>query len=100
MTEASCSGSGSTDAPSADSKCDKKKSIDIFAPLHPPEHNTGLPFPESSLRHDTYEGVTLDVLGHPWHVENCEVLRPGSGSGAGAGAGVGATSGSASTTRK
>jgi len=61
MTEASCSGSGSTDAPSADSKCDKKKSIDIFAPLHPPEHNTGLPFPESSIRHDTYEGVTLDV---------------------------------------
>ena len=30
-------------------------------PQDPPEHNPDLPFPESSLRLDTYNGVTLDV---------------------------------------
>lgn len=35
------------------------KSIDD--PLKTPPHNKLLPFPESSLRHDTYSGVTLDI---------------------------------------
>ncbi|KAL7527517.1 hypothetical protein ACHAXR_001995, partial [Thalassiosira sp. AJA248-18] len=37
----------------------KRKSID--EPDKTPEHNPLLPFPESSLRHDTYNGVTLDL---------------------------------------
>lgn len=36
-----------------------RKSID--EPDNTPEHNPLLPFPESSLRHDTYNGVTLDL---------------------------------------
>ena len=40
-----------------------RKSIDD--PLHILEHNPSLPFPESSLKHDTYNGVTLDVTKVP-----------------------------------
>jgi len=36
-----------------------KKYID--EPDNIPQHNQLLPFPESSLRHDTYNGVTLDL---------------------------------------
>mmetsp|Transcript_24828 Transcript_24828/g.52620 ORF Transcript_24828/g.52620 Transcript_24828/m.52620 type:complete len:432 (+) Transcript_24828:163-1458(+) len=36
-----------------------KKSID--EPDNTPTHNPMLPFPESSLRHDTYNGVTVDL---------------------------------------
>ncbi|KAL7534512.1 hypothetical protein ACHAWF_004855 [Thalassiosira exigua] len=40
-----------------------RKSID--EPDQAPEHNPLLPFPESSLRHDTYNGVTLDLTALP-----------------------------------
>lgn len=38
---------------------ENKRSID--EPDKDPEHNPLLPFPESALRHDTYNGVTLDL---------------------------------------
>ena len=41
------------------SKSKPKKYID--EPENTPQHNPLLPFPESSLRHDTYNGVTLDL---------------------------------------
>ena len=41
------------------SKSKPKKYID--EPDNIPHHNQLLPFPESSLRHDTYNGVTLDL---------------------------------------
>ena len=41
------------------SKSKPKKYID--EPDNIPQHNQLLPFPESSLRHDTYNGVTLDL---------------------------------------
>ena len=41
------------------SKSKPKKYID--EPDNTPQHNPLLPFPESSLRHDTYNGVTLDL---------------------------------------
>mmetsp|Transcript_29997 Transcript_29997/g.45144 ORF Transcript_29997/g.45144 Transcript_29997/m.45144 type:complete len:398 (-) Transcript_29997:75-1268(-) len=40
-----------------------RKSIDD--PLHILQHNPSLPFPESSIKHDTYNGVTLDVTKVP-----------------------------------
>eukprot|EP00984_Skeletonema_dohrnii_P013612 scaffold5635_cov140-Skeletonema_dohrnii-CCMP3373.AAC.8 len=40
-----------------------KKSIDD--PMHILQHNPSLPFPESSIKHDTYNGVTLDVTKVP-----------------------------------
>ena len=40
-----------------------RKSIDY--PLHILQHNPSLPFPESSIKHDTYNGVTLDVTKVP-----------------------------------
>lgn len=51
-------GSSSGEESSASPKA-AVKSIDM--PQDPPEHNPDLPFPESSLRLDTYNGVTLDV---------------------------------------
>ena len=36
-----------------------RKSID--EPDNTPQHNPLLPFPESSLRHDTYNGITIDL---------------------------------------
>ncbi len=39
------------------------KSIDD--PLHILQHNPSLPFPESAIKHDTYNGVTLDVTKVP-----------------------------------
>ena len=36
-----------------------RKSID--EPDNTPQHNPLLPFPEDSLRHDTYNGITLDL---------------------------------------
>ena len=30
-------------------------------PLHKPEHDNSCPFPEEALRHDTYQGVTLNI---------------------------------------
>jgi len=38
-----------------------KLTTSIDEPDRTPEHNPLLPFPESSLRHDTYNGVTLDL---------------------------------------
>ena len=46
-------------APAAPTTTTRKKSID--EPDNSPTHNPLLPFPESSLRHDTYNGVTLDL---------------------------------------
>jgi hypothetical protein len=40
-----------------------RKSIDD--PLHILQHNPSLPFPESSIKHDTYNGITLDVTKVP-----------------------------------
>lgn len=40
-----------------------RKSIDD--PLHILQHNPALPFPESSIKHDTYNGITLDVTKVP-----------------------------------
>lgn len=49
----------SNDESSTATKQVEVKSIDM--PQNPPEHHPDLPFPESSLRLDTYNGVTLDV---------------------------------------
>mmetsp|Transcript_551 Transcript_551/g.1125 ORF Transcript_551/g.1125 Transcript_551/m.1125 type:complete len:403 (+) Transcript_551:71-1279(+) len=49
----------SNDSQSAHDISSKRKSID--EPTKTPRHNSSLPFPEESLRHDTYSGVTLDV---------------------------------------
>mmetsp|Transcript_10369 Transcript_10369/g.19080 ORF Transcript_10369/g.19080 Transcript_10369/m.19080 type:complete len:439 (-) Transcript_10369:615-1931(-) len=46
-------------AATATTSTTKIKSIDV--PDNTPEHNPLLPFPESSLRYDTYNGVTLDL---------------------------------------
>ena len=37
----------------------------IDDPLHILQHNPSLPFPESAIKHDTYNGVTLDVTKVP-----------------------------------
>lgn len=49
----------SNDESSTATKQVEVKSIDM--PQNPPDHHPDLPFPESSLRLDTYNGVTLDV---------------------------------------
>ena len=53
----------SNDESSTVAKQAEVKSIDV--PQNPPEHHPDLPFPESSLRLDTYNGVTLDVAKLP-----------------------------------
>ena len=39
----------------------RKLPRDIMDPLHTPEHHSSCPFPEEALRHDTYQGVTLNI---------------------------------------
>ena len=58
---AMCSNDGSSSSGEESSASPKAAVKSIDMPQDPPEHNPDLPFPESSLRLDTYNGVTLDV---------------------------------------
>lgn len=53
-----CSGS---DESSTKAIIDKPKVRDIMDPLQTPEHDASCPFPEDAIRHDTYQGVTLNI---------------------------------------
>ena len=65
-TMALCSnddGSSSSSSSNINTALPARKSIDD--PLHILQHNPSLPFPESSIKHDTYNGITLDVTKVP-----------------------------------
>ena len=55
-----CSGNGHRDATAAPTRGGNESRGGIFEP-EKVAHDPLLPFPETSLRHDTYNGVTLDV---------------------------------------
>ncbi len=56
---------GSNNSSSNTKKATISASKSIDDPMNILQHNPSLPFPESALKHDTYNGVTLDVTKVP-----------------------------------
>jgi hypothetical protein len=51
----------SIDNTTANATAETRPIRDIMEPLHKPEHHASCPFPEEALKHDTYQGVTLNI---------------------------------------